>query len=193
LFSRIANKSTAFCSAVQRRTLRTRALCFVQRRSEIFLNYEQRHYLFSHSEKLLNCEQKNCILFSRAAKTFGIYQQKHLKSTVFCSDFAAKTFWNLSTKATRIDCILCCRAGRFFGIALDFVQQREKFWNCAVKFFGFANESTVCCSVMQRTFLELRTNAHFVQPRRDNFLNCEQKHCILFRNFLEFANRKNVF
>jgi hypothetical protein len=29
--------------------------------------------------------QKHCTWFSRATKDFGIYQQKQLKSTVFCS------------------------------------------------------------------------------------------------------------
>jgi hypothetical protein len=65
-------------------------------------------------------------LSSRAARSFGICQQKQLKLTVFCS----KKLWNKATQITvfcpaaqrktldiaKIDCILICRAAKNLGI-----------------------------------------------------------------------------
>jgi hypothetical protein len=64
-------KSTVFCSTAQRKVSG-----FANK-----TNSTLRHFVRLHSEKLLNCEQKHCILFRRAAKNFGITN----KSTVFRS------------------------------------------------------------------------------------------------------------
>jgi hypothetical protein len=69
----IATKSTAFCSAAQRK-------------------------LWNSPTKPT---QTGCILFCRAAKNLGIYQQKH-KITVFCSAVQRK-FWNLPTKYLKLN------------------------------------------------------------------------------------------
>jgi hypothetical protein len=76
--------------------LRTKALYLVQPRSEIFWNLPTK------------ATRINSILFSRAAKMFGICQQKQLELTTFCSA-AQQNFLELH-------CIL------FSG--------REIFWNC---------------------------------------------------------------
>jgi hypothetical protein len=60
------------------------------------------YFVQPRSEKFWNCEQEHFILFGRAAKIFGIYQEKQLKLTVFCSA-CSEIFWNLSTKATPIE------------------------------------------------------------------------------------------
>jgi hypothetical protein len=48
--------------------------------------------------------QVTVFLFSRAAKSFGIRQQKQLNVTVFCQP-SSENFWNLPTNATKIGCI----------------------------------------------------------------------------------------
>jgi hypothetical protein len=67
----VENSKLSQCSAAQRKTfeLRDKSSDFVQPRSENVWNWEQKH----------------CILFGSAGKDFGIYKQKQLKLTVFCS------------------------------------------------------------------------------------------------------------
>jgi hypothetical protein len=80
--------------------------------------------------------QIDCTLSSRAAKIFGICQQKQLKSTVFCPAAQRKILnlptkatqidwfygqprcervWNSPPKATQIDCLLSGRTAKTFG------------------------------------------------------------------------------
>jgi hypothetical protein len=88
--------------------------------------------LFSHAVKKFSnlptkAPQINCILFYRAAKIFGICQQKQLKltafvlprsknfgiaskRTVFCSA-AQRKIWNCEEQA---HCVLFSRAAKFF-------------------------------------------------------------------------------
>jgi hypothetical protein len=76
--------------------------------------------------------------------------------TGFCP---TKTFWNLPTKATQIDCILLSRAAKDFGIR----HQNKK----QLKSTGF-------CPTVQRKFLEFANKSnsnwlYFVQPRSERF------------------------
>jgi hypothetical protein len=139
---------------------------FVQPRSEIFWNCEQ--IFGSAAEKCWKCDQKHCILFSRAEKSFGFAT----KSSVICSA-AQRKIVELRPKAL---------------LRLHFVQPRtEEILNCEQKHFfvqprcenfGIATKSTLFCSAAQRKFLNceqtsfgIATKAlHFVQPRSENIL-----------------------
>jgi hypothetical protein len=77
-------------------------------------------------------------------------------------------FWNLSTKANQIDCVL----PKNFGIA----NKHRIVFSCAAKIFGIYQQRhlnlTVFCSALQRKYLELvnKSNLNWIW-------NCEQKHC----------------
>jgi predicted Na+-dependent transporter len=62
--------------------------------------------------------QADCILFCRAAKNLGIYQQKQLRLTVFYSA-AQRFFLNLPTN----DCILLCCADKNSALATKSTKQ----------------------------------------------------------------------
>jgi hypothetical protein len=77
----------------------------------VFLHARERAITFFHSMPT-KATQIDCILFSRTAKIFEIYQPKHLKLIVFCS-VAQRKFWNLPTQ---ISSIWFSRAAKTFGI-----------------------------------------------------------------------------
>jgi hypothetical protein len=105
-------------------------------------------------------------LFCRAAKCFGIYQQKQLKLNESCR--AAKKFRNLPTRTTQLTAFRSAVLRKL----LNCDQKHCSLFSHATKFFGIATKSTVFCSAAQRKVLELRTKALYS--------NCEQKHCIWF-------------
>jgi hypothetical protein len=94
----------------------------------------------ARSENVWKSANKHCILFSRAAKSFGIanesivfcsaktfgtQQQHKLRTNALCFvQPRSERFWNLPTKATQTHCILFCGAAKFFGI---YKQKQPKF------------------------------------------------------------------
>jgi hypothetical protein len=99
--------------------------------------------------------QIECILFDRAAKDFGIYQQKQLKLTVFCFGRAVKYSGIRQHKSN----------------SLHFVLPRsENFWN-----FPTQKELklTVFGSAAQREFLEI--NGLLICRATKYFVFCPQK------------------
>jgi hypothetical protein len=127
-------------------------------------------------------------------QNFGIYQQKQLKWTVFCSPQA-----KVLTKATQIDCTLFSRAAK-----ISELREKSTVFSCrAATNFGIANQSTVFCSAPQRKNLELRTSTVFCSAADENFwnlptkvtqINCilpAEKNTVLVRNSKIFAVQQN--
>jgi hypothetical protein len=122
--------SIAFCSA----GLRTKPLSGT---SKDFTICEQEHCILLSAAKVLNYEQRHCISFSQAAKSFGIANKS---PNVFSSTAQRKSekVWSLPTKATQINCILFCCVAKI----LEFVNKSNSnglysvlsrsqiFWNC---------------------------------------------------------------
>jgi hypothetical protein len=92
-------KMTVFCPVAQRKVLE-------------FANKSTQIDIIAAKNLEFKATQIDCLLFSRAAKNFGI---KLLKLTVFCPA-ANEKLKNLPTNATKIDCLLICRAANFFGV-----------------------------------------------------------------------------
>jgi hypothetical protein len=76
--------------------LRRKALYFVQPRSEIFGNCEQKHWFDQPRSENWNCEQKHCVWLPRR-ENFGIHRQKQLKLTAFCSAAQPK-IWEFTNR-----------------------------------------------------------------------------------------------
>jgi hypothetical protein len=146
------------------------------------------YFIQPRRERFWICDQKYCILFSRAAKNCGTVN----KSTAFCSAVHRKNY-ELRTKAF----FLCSAAQRNFGIATKSTvvcsAASEIFWNCeqnhcilfsrAAKILEFTNKPNSNC-------------LHFVLPGSHNFRNlpteATQINCILFccaDKILEFTNK----
>jgi hypothetical protein len=118
--------------------------------------------LFSCAEKffLPTTTQTRCILFCRAAKNLGIYQQKQLKLTVFCSKNNSNRlkacsavqrknleFVNKSNSYRLV--LLRSENVEMRAKALHFVRPRsEKFWNL----FGKQKK--------KKSFFERKTHPH---------------------------------
>jgi hypothetical protein len=78
---------------------------------------------------------KLTLFFQPQRKSFGIYQQKQLKLSVFCSA-ARRKLWNLPAKPTQFNCILFCRAAKFFGICQQEQLKSTVFCSAAAKNLG---------------------------------------------------------
>jgi hypothetical protein len=135
------------------------------------------HFVRARSEIFLNCEQKYCTLFS-CAEIILEFTNNNSNSLHFVLPRSQK-FRNL-TEATQINCILFCRAAKFFGICQQKQLKLTKSLFCrAAKKFGIRQQK-------QLTLLFCRA--------AKIFLKCEQKHCILFRRaakILEFTNKSS--
>jgi hypothetical protein len=198
--------------------LRTKALYFVQPRSEKFRNLPTKAtqidcILFSRAEgiatkrtvfcsaaqrRFRNCDQTHCIcsavqrkklnLFRRAAKFFGIANQK---STPFCSTAQQKDF-ELPTRALhflqsrsenfgifpqnqlKTDCILFSRAAKFLEFSTKPTQT-----DCIL----FCRAAKNSVQAPSEIFWDLPTKAklYFVLPCSENFGICQQKQLLLTR------------
>jgi hypothetical protein len=108
--------------------------------------------LFRAQRKFWNFSKTNsndAFLFCRAAKHLGIFQQKQLKLTVFCSG-CSENFRNLPTKTSQIDCIL---------------------FSCAEKISNCEQEHCILFGA-QRKILEFKTGFCFaVQRKTLEFVN----------------------
>jgi hypothetical protein len=162
-----SNSSNLFCPAAQRKSF---GIC---QREQIKLNALRSAAL----GKFLVLQQKQCILFSRAAKL----SELRPKALHFVQP-RSKKLWNCEQK----HCIVFSRTPKNYELrtkAFLFVQPRsENFGIVTNRFWS------------ERKLLELRPKAlHSVQPRSEIFLNCEQKHCILFSRAakMEFTNKHN--
>jgi hypothetical protein len=123
------DKSTVFFSAAQRKLLE-----FTIKSKTVFSSAVQRKLFESRTstatvfcsaaqQKILDCEQKSAFFsFCRAAKNFGIYQQKELINCIL--------FWRQK------DCILFSRAAKVFGIA----NKHCILFGRAAKNFGIATK-----------------------------------------------------
>jgi hypothetical protein len=118
-FFRIANKSTAFCSAAQRRNseLRTKALYFLQPQRKFWNRDQKQYFVQPRGENLLELRTK-ALFCSPRSENFGTVN----KSTPIGSAAQGK-FWNRST--------VCIQP------------RREK-----LGIVTFVNKSTVFCSAM---------------------------------------------
>jgi hypothetical protein len=121
------------------------------------LSCEQTLYFVQpRSEKFWNVNKSTFLLFCRAAKNFGIYQQKQLKSTVSCSDAKSTVFCSVAQRKVltsfRGKCWKCEQALYFV------LPPSEKLWNYHQKQLKStvscsAAKSTVFCSAAQRKVL----------------------------------------
>jgi hypothetical protein len=197
----IANKSTAFLFSRAAKTFwncaHKHSIWFS--RAEEFLELRPKTlYLFSRAEKFFgiatkstvlcsaqprreifwNCDPKHCTLFSREEKSVGIAS----KSTTFCSAVQGICFQLWTKKAQyfvqpRIE---------NFGIYQQQYHKLNLFCPAAQReFFGICQQEQVKLTAFRsaalRIFLELRPKAVYsVQPRSENFWNCDEKHRILF-------------
>jgi hypothetical protein len=114
------------------------------------------YFVQPRGEKFWNCEQKHCILFSRAAKYFGVANKG-----------STGKMWNLSTK--QLESTVCCSAAqrKFLGNQqkqLKLTASSEIFWNCETRALYFIR----ACS-------ENPTYLYFVLPRNENFGNSVQR------------------
>jgi hypothetical protein len=119
--------------------------------------------LFSRAAKIFGiCEQKQlkliaCFVFSRAAKIFGICEQKQLKLTVLCSA-AHRNFLEFVNKTTQIDGFWSAAQRKEF---VNKTTQIDYFvFSRATKIFGICEQKkqlklTVLCSARQRKFWNL--------------------------------------
>jgi hypothetical protein len=116
------------------------------------------------AKKVGICQQKHklTVFVLQRSKNLGVYQQKQPQIKFILSCCAAKSFWDLPTRTSQIDCISFCRAEKIFGIAtkscilfsravklLSCDQKHCILFSCAAKDFGIATKSTVFCSANQ--------------------------------------------
>jgi hypothetical protein len=96
--------------------------------------------------------QIDCFVFSRAAKNFGICEQKQLKLTGFFWSAVQRKILEFANKTTQFDWILVSRAAKILELVNKTTQIDWILVNKQLKL-------TVLCSAGQQNFLEF---AHLI-------------------------------